>query len=779
MDRLNPGTVFGQYRIVRFLGRGGMGEVFEAEHEVLKRTYALKLIPGDLASRPGFVDRFKREAQVMANLEHPHIVRVDEFGETEGRFWMRMERISGVNDEEKPRTTLTELSSAQDGRLDQAVLARILVQVLDGLAYAHERGAVHRDLKPANILLEGASLDTVRAKIVDFGLVRLAGEEWVLSRAQESVSLSMSLGDKETARESGARTSTRALLGTYAYMSPEQKEGKRADERSDLYAVGLMAFRLLTGQNDPGFRLPSALDSTLAKAWDAVVLEALEPLPEARFASAGAMLEAIKEVLRELGEGEREEKHTEPEQERRMREVSPERQVENPLETAALQREPDRRVENEPVPLEEPFSEKNRQPSSAEVASRDPAPQPAEASSRTVDLFRPLTAKSGLILVLAVLLGAGCLVEWRLGQVRIYLKFVQVFLVFQVGLQYGRRWGLATGLLVFLPAVVLHYAGPGLGAFTPLGLFRGRLYLSDQQLLHTLSILAYPVLGTVGYAAARLKEWTAGLELGGPCSGAVVSTKGRAFLFVLPALLLCWTCDLGPFRLRMHALVLALVSLIAFRHGGRQGWLALSCALPLVVVHLFPLDNLRVGLSVGVGTLFVYLSTLTVLGPLPHPKETLKADQGRIGFILSVLAAVLLGFRGHINPELSFYGYALAIPILFLTGWRYGSERGVRAGLIVLASSLLVFKISEGLTFGAAWLALSAPAFGYLGGLAARIDRPVNTTYVRVIAGYAALMMAAWIMGGADRLLLYVGMGVELAVSWVLFYVLKGLYAKR
>ncbi len=299
---LKPGAAFGQYRIVRFLGRGGMGEVFEVEHQVLRRTFALKLIPPDLSSRSGFLERFKREAQVMGHLDHPSVVRVDDFGETDGRYWMRLERVSGVAHEGRRYVSLADLAAARKGRLGQGLVARILGQVLEGLSYAHGRGVVHRDLKPANILLEGDSLEEVRVKISDFGLVRLVGEEWVLSRAQESVSLTM--GAAGTVKETGGPgTSTRSFLGTYAYMAPEQKRGEKADARSDVYAVGLMAFRLLTGHEEPGFELPSQIDPSLIPAWDDLVRSAVRANPEERYASAEAMFEAVEGVRKALERG--------------------------------------------------------------------------------------------------------------------------------------------------------------------------------------------------------------------------------------------------------------------------------------------------------------------------------------------------------------------------------------------------------------------------------------------------------------------------------------------
>jgi eukaryotic-like serine/threonine-protein kinase len=288
---LSVGQTLGQYRIVRPLGRGGMGEVYEAEHQVLRRSYALKLLPADFAAQSGALERFQREAQVMANLEHPNILKVDDFGETNGRYWLRMELADGVESGGgKHVVSLQDLADAGGGKIGQDKLADILRQILEGLKYAHDRGAIHRDLKPSNILFSGGV-----AKIADFGLVRLVGEDWVRSQAQLSVQRSMSLGDARTMRgESGSTegTSTRSLLGTFEYMSPEQKHGEDATAQSDLYAVGLMAYRLLTGRN-LGPKLPSRIDSSLASAWDDFVEGALEEDAEERPATAEEALKLL------------------------------------------------------------------------------------------------------------------------------------------------------------------------------------------------------------------------------------------------------------------------------------------------------------------------------------------------------------------------------------------------------------------------------------------------------------------------------------------------------
>jgi len=158
---LSVGQSLGQYRIIRPLGRGGMGEVYEAEHQVLRRSYALKLLPHDFATQSCALERFQREAQVMANLEHPNILKVDDFGETDGRYWLRMELADGVQSGDgKQVVSLQDLADAGNGKIGQEALADILKQILEGLKYAHDRGAIHRDLKPSNILFSGGVAKT-------------------------------------------------------------------------------------------------------------------------------------------------------------------------------------------------------------------------------------------------------------------------------------------------------------------------------------------------------------------------------------------------------------------------------------------------------------------------------------------------------------------------------------------------------------------------------------------------------------------------------------------
>ncbi len=289
-----------------------MGEVYEAEHQVLRRRYALKLLPATLDWQGVGLERFQREAQVMANLEHPNILRVDEFGEAGGRYWLRMELAGGVEQGSgvgcqasgKRVVSLQDLADARGGKVPQGELLGILKQVLAGLDYAHAHGAIHRDLKPSNILLfpNPQSPNTPIIKITDFGLVRLVGEEWVRSQARLSVQRSLSIGDEATVgKVESEGTSTRSLLGTYEYMSPEQKRGEEADARSDLYSVGVMTYRLLTGRNI-GPKLPSRIDTTLVPAWDALVESALEEDARERSADCQSLQRHLENVATQLDE---------------------------------------------------------------------------------------------------------------------------------------------------------------------------------------------------------------------------------------------------------------------------------------------------------------------------------------------------------------------------------------------------------------------------------------------------------------------------------------------
>ena len=171
---LTAGQTFGQYKVIRLLGRGGMGEVYEVEHPVIGKRYALKLINSEIMQRPEALPRFQREAQVMANFEHPNIVKVDDFSETDGRTWLRMELVHGFaldkSDESRVKSgKFSSLDGLLSGEpLPEALVIDLLKQILNGLAYAHAQGVVHRDLKSANILLSSASEFPVPPNVAEF-----------------------------------------------------------------------------------------------------------------------------------------------------------------------------------------------------------------------------------------------------------------------------------------------------------------------------------------------------------------------------------------------------------------------------------------------------------------------------------------------------------------------------------------------------------------------------------------------------------------------------------
>jgi len=282
-NSLQPGSTFGNHRIVRLLGRGGMGEVYEVTDEA-GTSWALKVLSVDMMDKPGAVERFRREALVMSEMDHPGIVKVDRTGESDGRHWLRMEMAEGREVAGKRAITLQDYMEASEGRLSETETKKLLQSLLTSLEYAHGRGLVHRDLKPANVLFFGDE-----PKIADFGLVDAAGAEWMETQVKNSMVASMmeeTLLDSDTG-STGSRS--RALMGTFAYMSPEQKEGREADARSDLYAIGLMAREAITGVKSLGMERPTEMADGIHPGWDDWVRQAVANDAERRFQSAGAM----------------------------------------------------------------------------------------------------------------------------------------------------------------------------------------------------------------------------------------------------------------------------------------------------------------------------------------------------------------------------------------------------------------------------------------------------------------------------------------------------------
>ena len=216
-EGLTEGQVFAGYTIVRRLGVGGMGQVYLAQHPRLPRRDALKVLSGELTANDEFRQRFNREADLAASLYNEHIVGIHDRGEYEGKLWLSMDYVEGIDASELLRNRYAS-------GMPEAEVAEIISAVADALDYAHSRGLLHRDVKPANILLGSSSPANSRRRILlaDFGIARELGEISGL-------------------------TATNMLVGTTAYCSPEQLQGADLDAKADQYALACTAYHLLTG----------------------------------------------------------------------------------------------------------------------------------------------------------------------------------------------------------------------------------------------------------------------------------------------------------------------------------------------------------------------------------------------------------------------------------------------------------------------------------------------------------------------------------------------------
>ncbi|KPH86582.1 putative serine/threonine protein kinase [Komagataeibacter intermedius AF2] len=266
----------GKYVLRRILGKGAMGTVYEGYDPVIDRVVAIKtvrLVDADSEDVQAVeeLERFRREAKAAGRLQHPNIVGVFDYGETADMAYIVMEYVDG--------TTLRQaLDSGERYGINEVV--RLMDALLAGLQFSHDRGVVHRDIKPANVMLTTAG----EIKIADFGIARI---------------------------ESSSFTQAGTILGTPAYMSPEQFMGQRVDARTDIYSTGVMLYQILTGEKpfDGGLTAimhkvlnseplpPSALSISVTPAMDAVVLTAMAKQPAQRHASASAFATALRDAL--------------------------------------------------------------------------------------------------------------------------------------------------------------------------------------------------------------------------------------------------------------------------------------------------------------------------------------------------------------------------------------------------------------------------------------------------------------------------------------------------
>src|SRR3989304_2348091 len=284
------GRTLSHYKILQKLGSGGMGDVYLAEDSDLGRQIALKVLPPDLAESEERRSRFQREAKAVAALNHPHIVTVHSVEEAEGVHFITMELVRGK--------TLSEVIPRKG--LSLAKFFEIAIPLADAVAAAHEKGILHRDLKPDNLMLS----DEGRLKILDFGLAKLKPEAGVS-------------GISELPTKS--RTEEGRIVGTIAYMSPEQAEGKTLDSRSDIFSLRIVLYEMATGElpfqgETTASVLSSILKDTPRSVTDInpalpsilgrIIRRCLVKDPEHRYQTAKDLRNELEELKREVEAGE-------------------------------------------------------------------------------------------------------------------------------------------------------------------------------------------------------------------------------------------------------------------------------------------------------------------------------------------------------------------------------------------------------------------------------------------------------------------------------------------
>jgi len=271
-------VIDGRYRLLHRVGSGGMADVWCAEDQQLGRRVALKLLHRQFSEDPEFVERFKREASAAASLQHPHVVAVYDRGEWDGTYYIAMEFLEGRSLKQVVR---------EEGPLDLLRAIDLVVQILRAARFAHQRGIVHRDIKPHNVIVD----DEGRAKVTDFGIARAGASDM---------------------------TETGSIMGTAQYLSPEQAQGLAVSPQSDLYAIGIVLYELITarvpfdGESAVTIALkqvaeapvpPSSYNPAVPPELDAVVLRALEKDPGARFISAEEFIGALEGVADRIASG--------------------------------------------------------------------------------------------------------------------------------------------------------------------------------------------------------------------------------------------------------------------------------------------------------------------------------------------------------------------------------------------------------------------------------------------------------------------------------------------
>lgn len=289
---VKKGSKVSHYRIGDRIGVGGMGVVYRAEDRRSSDPVAIKFLISSPEETEKKMRRFRQEASIISKLDHDAIVEVSELDSEKGLNFMVMELFLGPYDKPVNLKDYAAEFGAANNILDAADTRQIMLVLLDAIGYAHQNGVVHCDLKPENILFQSRGMEgdywNAHLKLTDFGLAKVIGEEVIHQSVTQSLNR-MEMGATMT-------SDAMSLLGTYDYMSPEQRRGEPATFASDLYAIGLMIYRFLTGQSELGLHKPSELCDGLDPAWDAIILKALQEDPARRYTSADELSQALEQL---------------------------------------------------------------------------------------------------------------------------------------------------------------------------------------------------------------------------------------------------------------------------------------------------------------------------------------------------------------------------------------------------------------------------------------------------------------------------------------------------
>ncbi len=278
MSENNRAVINDRYEIGKRIGRGGMAEIFQARDVLLDRPVAIKVLFPEFATDPAFVERFRREAQAAANLNHPNIVGVYDWGKVNNTYYIAMEYVNG--------RTLADILK-QSGTLTPMQVCDVMSEVASALISAHQNGVIHRDIKPGNILVS----TTGQVKVADFGIARALG-----SGVEQGL------------------TQTGAVMGTATYFSPEQAQGASTDQRSDIYSLGVVMYEMLsgsapfTGENAVAIAYKQVHEqamplnqrvATVPPEVAAIVAKCMQKSPDDRYSSA----DQVRDELRRFVEG--------------------------------------------------------------------------------------------------------------------------------------------------------------------------------------------------------------------------------------------------------------------------------------------------------------------------------------------------------------------------------------------------------------------------------------------------------------------------------------------